>query len=198
MTKREQQAAQTRESIIEAARILIGENGYDNVKVDDIVRYCGVAKGTFYHYFATKDDVTRELCESIYERLEKKTAVYENLPVMDRLKSIVVEWYKLIDRFNIQFARISIQNAAGSGIEPGDYSKMDQGIGIIAKTLQRAKDRGELTEDTPVDALSKFIMFAIQGSTVFQCKHETDFNVMKWCSEFTDMVLTPVISQYIA
>ena len=51
MGKREDQALQTKNKIIEAAKKLIIENGFDNVSVDDITKLAGVAKGSYYVYF---------------------------------------------------------------------------------------------------------------------------------------------------
>lgn len=46
-----------RDDLMEAAAGLFVANGIDATTVDDIVARAGVAKGTFYHYFATKNDV---------------------------------------------------------------------------------------------------------------------------------------------
>lgn len=43
--------------IIAAAKELFSTNGYENTTVNDIIQQIGVAKGTFYHYFKSKDDV---------------------------------------------------------------------------------------------------------------------------------------------
>ena len=44
-------AERTRAKLLESAKRLIGERGFDKVSVEDITRDSGVAKGTFYHYF---------------------------------------------------------------------------------------------------------------------------------------------------
>jgi AcrR family transcriptional regulator len=46
-----------------AAAALFIDKGFDATTVDDIVAKAGVAKGTFYHYFATKTDVILALRE---------------------------------------------------------------------------------------------------------------------------------------
>lgn len=43
-------AERTRAKLLESAKRLIGERGFDKVSVEDITRDSGVAKGTFYHY----------------------------------------------------------------------------------------------------------------------------------------------------
>jgi protoporphyrinogen oxidase/AcrR family transcriptional regulator len=46
-----------REAVMEAALVLFMEKGYENVSVDDIIAATGTSKGTFYHYFKSKDEI---------------------------------------------------------------------------------------------------------------------------------------------
>jgi AcrR family transcriptional regulator len=51
--------------IIKKAEKLFTKKGYDNTSVADIIKKVGIAKGTFYHYFKSKD----ELLDAIVERM---------------------------------------------------------------------------------------------------------------------------------
>jgi AcrR family transcriptional regulator len=46
-----------RERILETAYELFSRNGIQAIGVDEIIRQAGVAKATFYHHFASKDDL---------------------------------------------------------------------------------------------------------------------------------------------
>jgi AcrR family transcriptional regulator len=46
-----------KDELIEAAERLFLEKGYDNTAVGDIVRAVGVAQGTFYYHFRSKEDI---------------------------------------------------------------------------------------------------------------------------------------------
>ena len=52
---------------MDATISLLRERGLSQASVDDIVRTAGVAKGTFYLYFATKDDAVRAVAERMVE-----------------------------------------------------------------------------------------------------------------------------------
>lgn len=56
--------ADKREAILRAATRVFAENGYFNSKVADIARVAGVADGTVYLYFKSKEDILH----SIFER----------------------------------------------------------------------------------------------------------------------------------
>jgi len=51
----------TRERLFAAAAELIGEHGFHGTTVDDIVERAGVAKGTVYYHFHSKDQLLDEL-----------------------------------------------------------------------------------------------------------------------------------------
>ena len=53
----------TRASLVEAAQIVFERDGYLDARVADIAAAAGVAHGSFYTYFDSKEDVFRELVE---------------------------------------------------------------------------------------------------------------------------------------
>lgn len=61
ISSRERRAGETRRRIFHAARDLFERQGYSETTVDAIVKKAGVAKGTFFVHFATKDAVVTEL-----------------------------------------------------------------------------------------------------------------------------------------
>jgi AcrR family transcriptional regulator len=54
--------------ILDAALVEFGERGLANARLDDIAKRAGVAKGTIYLYFPTKDDLFRAMVRHIAGR----------------------------------------------------------------------------------------------------------------------------------
>ena len=52
-----QTKAATRETILRTARRLFAENGYDATRTRDIARAAGIASGTLFNYFQTKEAI---------------------------------------------------------------------------------------------------------------------------------------------
>ncbi len=61
----------TRKRILDAAENEFGENGFARTSVASIVNRAGVAQGTFYLYFPSKDDVLRQLVRDMGRRLRR-------------------------------------------------------------------------------------------------------------------------------
>ena len=57
MNKRTLQGMETKKRLIECARKLFREKGYNSVTVDDIVKEANSSKGGFYTHFKTKEEL---------------------------------------------------------------------------------------------------------------------------------------------
>ena len=53
--------AARKKGILASAIKIFCRNGYDNTKLDDIMRDCGCSHGLMYHYFRNKDEIFREI-----------------------------------------------------------------------------------------------------------------------------------------
>lgn len=53
--------------LVETARHLFQTKGYDDVTMQDVMDTLGIAKGTIYHYFKSKDELFEAVIESIVE-----------------------------------------------------------------------------------------------------------------------------------
>src|SRR5215475_13744181 len=68
MTRREKQAAETRQDILDAALRLFAERGYGRTSIADIAAGAGVAVPTLYTSVGAKPVILRQLLERIDER----------------------------------------------------------------------------------------------------------------------------------
>ena len=50
-----------RQAIVEAAFQLFRRDGFDSVRVDDILEEVGLSKGGFYHHFKSREDILRQI-----------------------------------------------------------------------------------------------------------------------------------------
>jgi AcrR family transcriptional regulator len=57
---------------VDAAIGAFAANGVGGTSVDDIVRAAGVAKGTFYLYFATRDDIVTAVAERLVQDVARQ------------------------------------------------------------------------------------------------------------------------------
>jgi AcrR family transcriptional regulator len=70
---------QTRNLLVAAATAVFHERGYQKARVSDIVAKAGVAQGTCYLYFRSKEAVFRHICETYMERFTQAFQQSRNL-----------------------------------------------------------------------------------------------------------------------
>jgi AcrR family transcriptional regulator len=56
--------------VIKMAHRLFIEKGFQATSIQDILDYSGIAKGTFYNYFSSKNELLIELLRTIYRKME--------------------------------------------------------------------------------------------------------------------------------
>ncbi len=71
--KREQNKQANRAAILDAAKRVFLESGYDAVTIRDVIRQTNLAAGTFYNYYRSKEELLRALIE------ERVSALTEEL-----------------------------------------------------------------------------------------------------------------------
>ena len=79
-----------RNEIIETAGKLFEEKGYEQTQVQDIVNEIGVAKGLFYYYFKSKDEVMEELADRYADAIidDVSKLIDKNISTFDKINRI--------------------------------------------------------------------------------------------------------------
>ena len=88
-----QRTERTRLGLLEAARAVFGEQGYEKTTVADIVGAANVAHGTFYLYFDNKHDVFLALVATMGER----TAEHARNLWMEEPSTVDAIWLSIRD-----------------------------------------------------------------------------------------------------
>ncbi len=59
----------TRAKLVEGGKVVFARDGFLNARITDIAAEAGVSYGAFYHYFDTKEELFREIAETVEVRL---------------------------------------------------------------------------------------------------------------------------------
>ena len=110
----EEQKRAKRERILMAARRLYESRSYDEVDVATIAEESGIAKGTVYLYFRTKEEIFAELCRHAYadwyaalkKGLDDPSLRHSIPKVVDLIGSSLRERRELLDLIAILHTRL--------------------------------------------------------------------------------------------
>jgi AcrR family transcriptional regulator len=105
--RNEEIRAETRARIVEHALALFGTRGYASTPVGEIARAAGISQGLLYHYFRSKEDLLRAVCEQsmgdVYESFARAEAAADP---RRRVEALIRASSPIIRR-NIHFWRLS-------------------------------------------------------------------------------------------
>ena len=80
-----------KQELLKIAYRMFIEKGYENTSIDEIIAEAGIAKGTYYYYFESKEATLEAVIEMmIEEEVGRTKAVLEtSLPVPQKLVSVI-------------------------------------------------------------------------------------------------------------
>lgn len=80
-----------KQDLLNIAYRMFIEKGYENISVDDIIIEAGIAKGTYYYYFESKEATLEAVIEMMIEKAENiaKAALMNPVPIPQKLASVV-------------------------------------------------------------------------------------------------------------
>lgn len=87
------EAEERRNEILDVAERLFGTKGFDNTSTNDILNEIGIARGTLYYHFKSKEDILDAMIERMTGQLVAKAKVIsekKELPVLQRLTMMIM------------------------------------------------------------------------------------------------------------
>jgi AcrR family transcriptional regulator len=148
--------AARRQAIVDCATRLFAEVGYTDCEMDRVAAKIGVAKGTLYLYFPSKEELFYACVDNGMRQLQK--AIQEaiaNLPVsLDRIAKGIFAYLRYFDE-HPDLVELLIQERASfkDRKRPTYFEHRDANRGPWRDLYQSLIDSGELRNDLPVERM---------------------------------------------
>jgi AcrR family transcriptional regulator len=149
------QGRETVRKLLEAGMIEFEERGFNGVRVDDVVRRAGISHGTFYLYFANKDDLFKALLRDALHDMEIVTGDFPVVTGDQTGLNVLRQWVR---KFSVAYAAhgtvlrtLSSANAPGPMYADGLQlfasltESMTTGMTAAGVVVGRLHDAPELT-----------------------------------------------------
>ncbi|PYN99467.1 MAG: TetR family transcriptional regulator [Candidatus Rokuibacteriota bacterium] len=180
---------QTREAILTAAKRLILIKGYNATSLDDLLGESGVGKGSFYHYFKSKEDLGYAILDDIVTSFVERTldpcfADTDGRPIAQIRCFLdhVVE----AQRARACVGGCPLGNLASelSDVHEGFRARLASVFSVwrerLTLALRDAQRRGEVGNDCRVDVVAQFLVASLEGA-ILMTKVSKDIGVMEKC-----------------
>lgn len=160
-TPRTERGRRTLRAILDAAAAEFGDRGFHETGITHITQRAGVALGTFYTYFDSKEDVFRALVRDYSEQV-RHGAGEAIAPATDQIDAERrgLLWFLQFAREHKEIYRIIDQ---AEFVDPEIFRfHYESTVDRIRRRLQSAAERGEVRAD-----VSEVHAWAIGGMNVF-------------------------------
>ena len=155
-----------KQQLVDAAAELFAANGYAATRIQDICDRAGVAKGLFYWYFPTKQELFAELVRTMRQRLRKAQAAAMD-PRADPLTR-VRQGTEASVHFHVEhagyFALLNVERADNDHAE-----LLREGsaifLGDVVALIREAQHAGLTPPDEPANALAVGVLGAVSSLT---------------------------------
>lgn len=173
----QQRSRMTRSRLIEEATALFASRGFDAVTVDQIARASGVAKGTFYFHFDSKEDLLLGLFFQGTEGLaaEASELVVRDVPfpvALDRMAHRIAARTSRLPKHLVR--RVTQQVLAHADRAPGQRPGTTSPREAIHLLVAAGQQRGEITDTYGADEIAMAVNWAIlQGLLLWSTRPQS-------------------------
>lgn len=156
------EAEERKEEILDVAEKLFGTKGFDNTSTGDILEEVGIARGTLYYHFKSKEEILDGVIDRMTEHMMAeagKIARNQELPVLERLTKALLsfnvetpignEVVEQIHRPQNALMHQKIQETLLTGIDP-----------IITELVEEGIRQGIFYTDYPAEVVEMTMLYA--------------------------------------
>lgn len=164
-----------RRDIVAMARKQFLEKGYEDTSLNSIVNSLGIAKGTVYHYFPSKEklldavleNLTREFMERFPAKVQKskKTAI-QNFEEFSKLLNLSTTWEAMIEQ---------LHHSGNIGLHVRLLGRLLREVApLLSAIISDGCEEGVFKTDCPLES-AEFILGGFQFMT--------DLGIYPWTNE---------------
>ena len=183
MKNRNQSAAETRKKIVDSASRLFAENNYDTVSVNDIVEAAGVAKGSFYVHFTSKDALIAALINENVADVDMDYQAFldtcpEDMPASDVLLALIGKIADvLIEKIGCDKMKAIYKAQITKDVDAQAVMDYNRALySMFASVLEKGVQKGEFRTELSIHELTRQFLLAIRGITYEWCIRYPDFD----------------------
>lgn len=162
-----------RREILMVARKLFVQKGYDKTSINDILEIVDIAKGTFYYYFSSKEEVLESIIVDIVdEGVNKAKGILTNrsIPIFERIMMAIMA--QRPDFEGAQEIQKEMHKVENTKLEQLYLKHLLKKLPpLLAETLKEGNEEGSVKVENPLECMESILLL---GHMFFDC------NICDW------------------
>ncbi len=169
----------TKSKIVSAAWKLFYEQGYDDTTVDEIISESGTSKGSFYHYFESKDALLGSLAYLFDEKYEElEDSIDKNSNSIEILLFLNRQLFEMIENtVDLELIKrlYSTQLITKTEKQLLDHNRVY--YRLLRKIVLGGQQKGEITKAQSVNDIVKYYAFCERAIIYDWCLCNGDYSL---------------------
>jgi len=152
----------TKSEIIQTTVRFVREKGWENVRVEDVVKELGVTRGAFYHYFKSREELIAAVTDQIFH--EHNPFVFamnkEGLTALEKFR-LAMKTNLLFNLENAEYTQAVIWSMNSPAVFRSEfYSQVNTVAPYVERLLIEGNEDGSVSVDYPKQAAQILIMLS--------------------------------------
>jgi len=187
----------TRNALIRAAIVIFHQKGFQMTRVSDIVAAAGVAQGTFYNYFRSKEAIFRDIGNDFMGRVrsiftDRIDLLFSGGTVSEVRENVHLAVHEVFTTYqkNLDAAELLLREGLGhGGLFKEIYEDiLNQVLDIIRDQVNKGNENGVLQVSEP-EIISVFIFGLFERTLFYFLLIRKNIELEKLENELVDFIL---------
>ncbi|MCF7885027.1 MAG: TetR/AcrR family transcriptional regulator [Candidatus Marinimicrobia bacterium] len=197
-----------KDKILEAAIQVFAQHGYERGTVSEIANAAGIAKGSFYHYFSSKEEIIYDLFDLFFEQfiMNWEQIIDKNISPVRKIKLLIDQTFedliqmqkekdltKMILIFEIMFLlfRKSLKDKSENNIEQLFLRYYD----ILVPLFKEGQEKGIFRSDIDPEYAAYLIFGMIDGFSLHFIIQKDNYDIKESKKYLIDLILNGLVNK---
>jgi TetR/AcrR family fatty acid metabolism transcriptional regulator len=189
---RTQRALDRKRHILDAAVLAFAEKGFFNTRIADIARNAGVADGTIYLYFKSKDDILISVFEvRMEETLNGLAKALEHCgSTRKKLETFIELYLSLVEEDPALAEVVTVELRQSSKfIREYDNPQFKKLLRMVRELIEEGQSSGELRSDLQPHLVARALFGALDEVARWGVLSQREFNSNQVSAQLSDLLL---------
>ena len=177
-----------KQELLKTAYEMFLSKGYENTSIDEIIEKAGIAKGTYYYYFPSKEQTLEEVIDMMLDAQEEKARMImeEDVPVPQKLVGVIASFRPDVSETTITDALHAPENVIMH--EKTEKKLRERIVPILSEIAQQGADEGLFACDNIPERVREIV---ILSSALFDESEYTEADITVFIDTIERILYAP-------
>jgi TetR/AcrR family transcriptional regulator, fatty acid metabolism regulator protein len=180
MNSRKKQANETKIRIYETAVNLMQAHGFEKITVEEICKEAGVAVGSFYYHFQSKNDILTEIFHRADEYfVAHRKEIIREKDAPTQIATFFQKYAKYTASTDIEFTK-HLYNTNNKYFLTTDREMYQ----LLRSVIEKGQQQQTITDAMTADEIVNYLFVSARGLVFDWCLHDGEYNLEKAVAKY--------------